>query len=207
MPSSIVLLGQKSYLDYTEVVIEKQLEKYNLSKKQIDKKTIEELEKSFFEINHYIENSEEFLPKTLILRPRINYLLKERQKILSERLEALRAEQKMEDLRDLISQVRNEDTKKKLNKALITLEDECRKLQNQLHENHKSMWRLILARDAVVTMIFGIIGLTIVSACIIGMFLKFQIPEVFSDFLLTVMGYLGAQVNSRSSEENKQQQG
>ena len=207
IPLNLVLPGHKSFLDFTEVVIEKQLEKDNLSKEQIRLKNIEELEQSLNKINDYIDNNDKFLPRTLIPRLRINYLLKERKKFLSERLEALSSEQKIEDLRDLIRQVQNEVTKKKLNDALNNLEDECRELQDKLHENHKSMWRLILAKDTVVTMIFGILGLAIVSACIIGMFLKFQIPEVFSDFLLTVMGYLVAQVNARPSEQNKQQLG
>lgn len=167
-------------------------------------------------INAYIEKPESLLPvaaNNLLIRPRITHLLEARKKLLLDHIENFKAEQTVGKIRDLIyNRVKDEGLREKLNSELDEFEKRCEELKNQredlknqLHENQSKMWRLILIRDAMVTVIFGVIGLIIVSAFVVGMFSERQIPDVFSDFLLTTLGYLGASLSMKGSRDMTQQ--
>jgi hypothetical protein len=192
------------YLDQTKIITENQLQRHDLSEAQIGKQKLEQLELSLKKINTYIEKPEILLPRAAnnpLMRPRIIHLLETRRKLLLDHIESFKAEQTVGKIRDLIYKVRDENLKEKLNSELDEFEKRCEDLKNQLHENQSKIWRLILTRDAIVTIIFGIIGLIIVSAFVVGMFSERQIPDVFSDFLLTTFGYLGASLSMKGSRD------
>jgi hypothetical protein len=123
-------------------------------------------------------------------------------KLLLDHIESFKVKQTVRKIRDLTyNKVKDENLKEKLNSELDEFERRCEDLKNQLHENQSKIWRLILTRDTIVTIIFGITGLIIVSAFVIGMFSERQIPDVFSDFLLTTFGYLGASLSMKGSRD------
>jgi hypothetical protein len=201
-------VAKNVYLDHTKIITENQLQKCDLSEIQIEKQTLDQLEESLIRINTYIEKPETLLPKAAtnpLIRPRIIHLLEARKRLVLEHLETLKAEQTVVKTRDLIYKVKDEKLRERLNNELDEFERQCRDLKNQLYENQNTMWWMILTRDTMVTIIFGIIGLVIVSAFVIGMFSDRQIPDVFSDFLLTVFGYLGASLSMRNAKDGMQQ--
>lgn len=191
------------YLQQTEALTEKRLREYNLGKEQVEKQNAEQLEASLGKINSYLEQPGTLVPKVSshpLVRPRVCYLLEQRKKLILDCLETLRAEQSIKNARDLIRQrVQDADLRNRLIRELDDLDKQCIDLQKQLYESQIFRWHF--ARDTAGTIFIGALGVVVVSAYVLGMFMKIEIPDVFSDFMVAALGYLTASLNVKGSKD------
>jgi hypothetical protein len=151
-------------------------------------------------------------------------LLLERKKLILERIDILKRDEKIEGLRDLINRVSDEAIRTKLEGELSSLETESRKLreqakeveqtqaqerlkaeadlarlQQELFEKRSKVWRSFLERESVATVVGSLLLVILTVSQLVAMFLKVPSTDIVNSGFLLILGYFFGQTISRAS--------
>lgn len=220
---------------------EPRLVSLELSVEQIKEQSIEQLRLSLERVNEAIKNPASFgvlrlkvsgqdgllivaksLPEAQFEQGILPILL-ERKKLILDRIRSLGATENIENLRDLVEQITDEDIRAKLRREIEDLENQSREFDRQkqdveqaalqqqketeekldklrIFEGKVKMWRSLLERESAATIIGGLLLVVIVFAQIIAMFsTRVSSSDIIDNGFLLILGYFFGQTVSRSS--------
>lgn len=230
-------------MDKARQQFESELIRLELGKEQIERQTLPELEQSLERVNDAIQHPESFGVIRLKVVADVGFviaksgaeanyeigiipILLERKKLILERIQQLKGEQKIEDLKDLIKSVPEDDVRIKLEKQLediknenarlsqqskeveqarmqeqLNAQEKLRRLEQEISERKARTWQSFLRRELIATVVGSLLLLVLAIAQLIAMFYKVQTTEIVNNAFLIILGYFFGQTISRASQE------
>jgi hypothetical protein len=237
----------------TNLYFEPQLRQLNLADEQIENQDLEQLENSLGIVDDAIKNPDSFgkmriayafesgevIP--IIAKSGSDYnvevgilpLLLERKKRILDRINLLRGEEKIVNLRDLIERVPEENIRTDLQKEIDSLEAHAQKYSEQteeideaqekekirikaeidalsvkteLFERRSKVLQSFLERESVATIIGGILLLIFGVAYVFAMFLHIVPLDIMNNSFLVILGYFFGQTVARASLGSRESQ-
>jgi hypothetical protein len=224
-----------------QIHFETQLKELGLAKDQIETQSLDELQQSLETVNDALKHPESFGTFAIkvsadggipILASKtdahfergILQLLLSRKRLILDRIRTLSASEKIESIQDLISQVKDESVRGKLQQEVSALKNESQILREQskevdqkqtqeairtqtelerlkmeLFERKSKVWFSLLERESAATLLGGFLLLVIAVAHVTAVFSKFSIPEILNNAFLIILGYFfGQSTNDKS---------
>lgn len=222
-----------------EEFFEPQLRKLGLSVDDINHQDLAELQKSLETVNEAIAHPESFATLKLSVTASALFITKsdaylevgvlpvllERKRLILRRIAELRGEQKIDNLRDLVGQVADEDLKAVLEKEVAELEStkqyqeqaaevekqrdsvlegieaqrQTMMLELEKFERKSQVWRAFLERESVATIVGGVLLLLLAAVLTVAMFTNVAASAVISNSFLLILGYFFGQTVARGS--------
>ncbi len=233
-------------LEQSEPFFEPQLIALGLGEKQIANQTLEELEQSRERVDEAIRNADSFgrvrleigidsgrLTSMLVKSDSAHYielgilpLLLERKRMIRDRVRELKGKEKIDNLRDLIQHIPEEEIRSKLEGELEALRAESIEDQQQaneveqaqrhelseiekltakaaIFERRSKVWQSFLERESVATIVGGSLLIIITLFLIVAMFVHIVSSDILNNSFLVILGYFFGQSVGRASSHKK----
>ncbi len=174
--------------------------------REIRSKSLPELEDSLIEMENPAILSISLLPK---------FVIAERKRLILDRIQELYSYEKIESIKDLVREVKDDDLKSKLSAELSALREGSEKYQkevndittreieakikNEQFERKSKFWLSLLQRESAASIIGGIVLLMLTVALIIGMFCGEE-SQILSNGFLVILGYFFGQSSSKNKD-------
>ena len=229
------------FCNFLSCTKEYQLRSLGFEKDQIESYDIEQLEMAIQRIDDCISKPEAFGVFKYKIRSRTFYpsddneafeigilpIFYERKQLILERIRLIKnSERKVDNLRDLVEHLNNEEAKAKLlseidkleaaqfesqklqaeqNKVVIEQSREDERLKSELNKitlfkERSKIWLSFLERESVATIVGAVLLIIITITQIVAVFSKIPTSEILNNSFLVILGYFFGQAVSQRSE-------
>lgn len=228
-------------LETARVFFEPQLRSLGFGVDQIQRYDLPKLNSALDRINDTLANADSIKPVRFSMNAEVGLvipkssaessleisitpLLLERKQLILDRIKELQEEKiEINDLRDLVDQLENDDLKDKLSEQIERLEaaqtasekiqaeqaqtsrklmEEDEKIQYELSKinlfrEKSKVWLSFIERESVATVIGALLLLVITTAQIVAIFTNITTSEILNNSFLVILGYFFGQATSR----------
>jgi Fe2+ transport system protein B len=230
-------------MDRARQQFESQLIKLELSKEQIERQNVPELERSLQTINDALQHPESFGVIKLKMVADLGLvvvkagteahyeigivpLLLERKKLVLDRIQQLKGELNIENLKVSIQNVPEDSVRENLEKQLDDLKAEAarlnqqtkeveqarmqeqlnsqeklRRLEQEMSERKAKTWQSFFRRELMATIVGSVLLLILATTQLIAMFRQIQTTEIINNAFLIILGYFFGQTVSRPGKD------